>query len=293
MQSDLWAAHDLLARNYDYRGDEGKLRRERREVLLDLHARLIKKLALSPDEIKALPDNYAAAVKKGLLPDVFNADGPWWEVRTFKDRLHDFLMDHRRVARVFVKPTDPPKDKLRFLSGLIEDKNIREKLDGAVLVIQDLLLDSDGKMVASPLTFQVQMQTFVKGKLPEDAPKSVAKQFDLCRRRLLSDPKSGGFEEFDEQAPTYRQSVGNNLSFASDMHPKPLPQNPILIRLGSHCVSCHGHHAAVSTFPMWLRKDEPAPPVEVLNPSDNEHARFVIEQKSKREDYKSLLERWK
>ena len=30
-------------------------------------------------EIKALPDNYAAAVGNGQLPDIFKEDGAWWE----------------------------------------------------------------------------------------------------------------------------------------------------------------------------------------------------------------------
>ena len=289
MQSDLWAAHDIFARNYNYKGDEGELRRERREQLLGLHVQLIKKLALTSDEIKALPDNYAAAVEKGQLPNVFDTNGEWLEVRIKKDRFHDFHMDYRRVARVFVKPANSPQDKVSFLNSLIGDKNAREKLDAAVLMIQDLLIDSNGELVASPLTFKVQIRTFVKGE-GEKAVKSEAKQYERSRQRLLNAPHGSGFDVFDEQSPAYRQGAGNNLSLAPTNSRSP---NPILIRLGNHCVYCHRRHEVVITFDTnWIRT-KPTPTLAILKASDNEHARYVIEQKSERKDFKALVERWK
>src|SRR6266446_10716250 len=64
IQGDLWAAYDFLSRDVP----DGILKdapvprfHERQAQLRQLVAQLIAKLALTPDEIRALPDNYAAA----------------------------------------------------------------------------------------------------------------------------------------------------------------------------------------------------------------------------------------
>ena len=164
MQSDVWAAHDLLSRNYNFEGEAGKQRLERRNQLLKLLAQFVKKLALTEDEIRSLPDNYAAGVRVHHLPDLFEESSGWMEIRWYEERLHDFAADYRRVARVFIKPTSPPKDKDRFLNGLPEAKNFPEHLDAVALVTQNLLIDSNGKVVPTPLSYEVQMRTFVKDK---------------------------------------------------------------------------------------------------------------------------------
>src|SRR5262249_28601283 len=151
----------ILSRNYNFDGDEGKVRLERRNKLLVLLAQLVKKLALTPDEIKALPDNYAAAAGRGQLPDLFGADSRWLQIGTDEVRLHDTAADLRRAARVFLKPATDPKDKSDFVKGLRDFESVTGRLDTLALVTQNLLIDSDGKVVASPLTYEVQVRTFV------------------------------------------------------------------------------------------------------------------------------------
>jgi hypothetical protein len=73
MQSDVWAAYDRLSA-YEVQRREDQ---ERRNEILSLLGRFAKKLALAPQEIKALPDNYAAAADVHRLPDVFAAEGTW------------------------------------------------------------------------------------------------------------------------------------------------------------------------------------------------------------------------
>lgn len=82
LQRDLWLVADLLAGRP---GDD----RPRVEVPL---AKVIRRLALTPDQVAGLPDNYAAAVtskqfadtfdparpdRAYLPPDLFKPDGPW------------------------------------------------------------------------------------------------------------------------------------------------------------------------------------------------------------------------
>jgi hypothetical protein len=154
MQGDLWAAHDVLvaARPRD------EAQSGRREELLGLLARSVRKLALSKREIAALPDNYAEA----RLPfDLFAADGGWIEVEYLPDRHHDSAADFRRATRVFLKPSSTPRDRDRWLDELREARGQGiEKLDAVALVVQLLLVDADGVVAPTRLTYEVQVRTF-------------------------------------------------------------------------------------------------------------------------------------
>jgi hypothetical protein len=285
MQADLWAAHDLLFRNYEFDGDEGKRRLARRDELLRLLAHLIKKVALTPGEIKTLPDNYAAGAGAHHLPDLFGRDSAWCEVRWLKERIHDSAADYRRVARVFLKPAAPRMDRLRFVNQLRRSDNPSEQLDAAALVTQNLLIDSDGKVTVSPLTYEVQVRTFVKDR-NRKLVRTEARQYELNRQKLLHAPRRGGFVETDDRAAVYLPSAGNDYSFASNQ----LDSEPIRVRLETRCAACHGE-AGVMTFNR--HEPTPIPPVTLLGPSENEHARYVIGRKAERKDFKALQERWK
>jgi hypothetical protein len=84
-QHDLWAVFDWLAARADHHIDA-------RKVLMARVARVIRRVALSQDQIERLPDNYAAAVRSGafasrfdpaqparafLPPDLTTTDGRW------------------------------------------------------------------------------------------------------------------------------------------------------------------------------------------------------------------------
>jgi hypothetical protein len=114
MQSDLWAAHDLLFIPL-LQADEKELG-ERRRNLVDLLARLIRKIALTTEEIKSLPDNYAA-MRQQALPDLFRKESGWMEVQWFPGRQHDADSGYRRVSRIFLKPAHPPSDVQKFLDA--------------------------------------------------------------------------------------------------------------------------------------------------------------------------------
>jgi hypothetical protein len=84
LQRDLWAVFDWLARRPDHH--PGQRRSLQRRL-----AQAIQRLALTPDQIRVLPDNYADAVASKafattydsdrreafLPPDLFRSDGPW------------------------------------------------------------------------------------------------------------------------------------------------------------------------------------------------------------------------
>lgn len=73
LQRDLWAAFDFYAgQNSARQGD--KTTRDRREKICRKLALVLRGLTLSPAEIKALPDTYAAAVKSGKFASKHSFD---------------------------------------------------------------------------------------------------------------------------------------------------------------------------------------------------------------------------
>jgi hypothetical protein len=86
------------------------------------------------------------------------------EVEYLPYRLHDFSADHRRAARVFLKPATTSQKFLADVNATLAQRThpLTDSLDGAALVTEDLLIDSHGRVVPSPLTHEVQLRTFVK-----------------------------------------------------------------------------------------------------------------------------------
>ena len=87
---DLWAVFDWSA-TQDSPSEQPKYYKQKEELQARL-AQVMRRIALTPDEIKSLPDNYAQAVASGafgkaydpaqpalpfLPPDLFDPRGPW------------------------------------------------------------------------------------------------------------------------------------------------------------------------------------------------------------------------
>src|SRR5215475_9269036 len=163
MQGDVWAAFDVLSEYRRITGPQGESLDERRSELLPMLARFIKKLALTPEEIKRLPDNYAAASAVHRLPDLFGTRSEWVEIRWFPDRLHDDSVHFRRAARVFIKAASRPANRQAFLNEFRDESADKaEGIDAVALVIQSMLIDSNGAVVPSAITFEAQQRSLIK-----------------------------------------------------------------------------------------------------------------------------------
>jgi len=114
---DLWAAHDFLVSQNIRRAGTPAVR-QRRAGLCRRLAEVIRSLALSPEQIAALPDNYAAAVASGrygpypgpgatrryLPPGLLIDPDRWVEIEFFQPNLHTdvshrFITLHTRAYR--------------------------------------------------------------------------------------------------------------------------------------------------------------------------------------------------
>jgi hypothetical protein len=286
MQSDLWAAYDAVFR-FRLKGERTHEVPSRNEQLLSLLYQLIKKLALTSQEIASLRSNFVDTVQTKQLPDLFTSRSEWIEIEFFAHRLHDDSANFRRAARVFVKPRKAPADRAAFVESLKHYEHL-EEVEAVGLVVQNLLLNKRGEIVPSPLISDVQFRFFKdnNGQRPVDAE---AKQFELSRHLLLTQPATGGFIEFNEKSPGYLAAAGNDYSFMSPLlHGV---EAPIMVPLRRRCAQCHGP-SLLTMMTYSIQDIPPVPTAKVLNAADNERARYVAAKKAEREDYKRLVSDW-
>jgi hypothetical protein len=281
MQSDLWAAHDLLFATQT--SDE--VQRGYKEELLELLARSVKNLALSTREVQGLPDNYASA----RLPfDLFAEDGGWTEIEYLPDRAHDHAADYRRATRIFLKPASRHEDRFQWLNSLRDGGADRIKnLDALALAVQLLLIDKNGLVVPTRLTYEVQVRTFPKGDIGKSSGTKLVVA-ELSRKALL-EGQAGGLSPIEEHAPAYLPVAGNDYFFASAQARLPA-REAILAPTRKRCQSCHAED--LRTMLTFSVHAEGRPPVRELKSTDNEHARYVSQRKMNRTDFKELRRRW-
>lgn len=277
MQADVWAAYDII---YE-KGVAASV--ERKTTLLKLLNQFIRKLALSTDEIKPLKSNYVDAVKRNKLPNLFSAESGWLEIQLLENRAHDYAASFRRATRVFVKPRTTPSDPAQFVESLKYNQH-HDQVEAVALIIQNLLIDSSGKVVPSPVFIDAQFRFFTNdaktGKVS-----AVAQQFELSRRKLLTEPASGGFVEYSETSPAYLAAAGNDLDFANTLEQAGAP---VLVPLRTRCTQCH--NPPLTTIMTYsIHYISPVPTTRILNPMDQERAFYVARRKEERDDFKSLI----
>jgi hypothetical protein len=291
MQNDLWSAYDIVFRYQHYEQQGQYELAQRRLEVLDLLGQMMRKVALTPEEIRGLPNNYSAAKTKRPLPDLFGKDSGWVEVQWFPQRMHDASADYRRVTRVFLKPARAPQDMQKFLNDFRGENNGPiGRLEGVALVIQPLVIDMRGELVATNVTTDVQFRMFEKTS--EGAfQRTRIGVFEVSRKRLLSQQESGGMTEVEENEGMYLSAAGNDYTFASPHCGNGGPPTPLVVRPRTRCSFCHGGNdvTRVMTFGIAIPpKEGMGPPVRQLDRAKHKAAGFVMSKKMGREDWKSL-----
>ncbi len=293
MQSDVWAAYDILARKFSFVGEDAEHQREIQKRLLPLLARFIKKLALTSQEINALPNNYALAARQYKLPNLFDPKSGWMEIEWLPHNEHNEAFKFRRSTRIFFKPKTFPQseqEKKILLEALKPERlNQSKLLDSVALVLQNLLVNSEGKAVPSPLTYEVQLRHFAK----HEGDKARVEMYEFNRQFFFAKPKSGGLKAVGESEPAYLPTAGNDLTFASPHSDKNGGATPILAPLRTRCVSCHGDSfQVVMTLSQHFLEGMNVPPIRQLNSMKNARNLAVAAQKTEREEFKALIGQW-
>jgi hypothetical protein len=207
LQRDLWLVFNWLEGKHDNFAPpplEAQAARAAQERLRHPLAAVIGRLALSPKQIRKLPDNYAAAVASGrfarrfdpgkpdrpyLPSDLFSADGPWVCVGRPDGPVapqHYVSGENRFTNSVFLVFLRLPAGrastltylkKLRSFSGpvavgtsgggrAVPNPKLPKLPDGAefALVRRALLIDSSHRVAAAPLTESVQLRADRSGR---------------------------------------------------------------------------------------------------------------------------------
>ncbi len=175
LQRDLWAVFDwasLRTNNYS----------DRRQAFQQRLAQIIRKLALTREEIQSLPDNTAAAVSSGafpatyqnenpeaafLPPDLFKADGEWVCIGReggpiAMTHTEEFPFFGRSAFLVFIRAPGGREAALRFLQQLNAGNVPAGSLAGVevALVRRMMLIDDQGRPTLSPLVESAQIRHF-------------------------------------------------------------------------------------------------------------------------------------
>jgi hypothetical protein len=288
MQSDLWGAYDALFS--PFLPDDERALGERRKAALDLIAHLIRKIALTPQEIEALPENYSSAVRRDRFPDVFAKDSGWIEIAWFLPRTHDDHAGYRRVSRVFLKPAQPPQNVQRFLEAqTVSDPDVPSGLAGVALITQLLLIDSHGNPQPTKLTSEAQIRLFVSGA-ESGTLTGTMRTCEISRKLFLQDSQSGGLVAEDANTPAYL-SNGGSYGFAEGQL-MPVPNQswgePIRVKLRSRCAACHGENLAqLMTFSV-IRPPHP-PQIRQLSAAGTTVADLDIHLKRRQKEFQALL----
>jgi hypothetical protein len=285
MQIDLWAAYDMIYRNLRW------VDATRSTLIMNMLARMIRKLALSPEEIAALPDNYAAGANRLRLPDLFGGHSQWIEIEWGAGRFHDSSANDRRSTRIFLNPGPKLTDQRGFVESFRDDRSPHLPLEAVALVTQGLLIDDSGNPVPSRVATEVQTRQFAYSSDGRFSRTEIA-EFELSRRAMLIAPTSGGFVRFAETAPAYLAASGNDNGFASGIDSTDGRSRDISIMgsLRRRCAGCHGPE--INALHTFSKQNPREGVIKILNKQGDEHAQYVVEQKRKLESWKSLQQRW-
>jgi len=285
MQHDLWGVFDRLPAV---------------DPRVPQLAQMIRKIALTREEIAALPAQYSLARRSLDLPDLFSPGRRWQEIVWFDRRMHDLDTGFRQATRVFVRAGDSVEnpsaliDQLRLLTppqgasegALSHGMEALAKLAGAALVMQMLTIDRDGEIVATPLVYTAQTRMFARDASATSSV--ISTEHEISRRLFRTDAERGGLQTIRPEDPGYIPTAGNDYGFASPHFGQ--VREAILGTLSTRCASCHGTVPHLFTFSLTAIKNDVA--VRQLPQPNDDRARYAIAQKETREDYKRLRALW-
>jgi hypothetical protein len=192
LQRDLWAVFDWLAFQSDIYPSQ-------RTALKTRLAQIIRRVALTKEQIVSLPDNYALAVQSSVFPgefqadnfraaflphDLFKPDSAWVPMGREGGPIaiahtEGFPFIGRSVFLVFVRAPGGQKATLDFIHSLnVERRPVLATGSSIALVRRMLLIDDEGALVLSPLVETVQIRHF--------NPEQIFYEFELDRAQLLN-----------------------------------------------------------------------------------------------------------
>lgn len=255
LQRDLWALFDSLAWMPDEWVHNSADERAAMQ-LRGLLAQLISRLALTPEQIKALPDNYQVAVKADAFPakadaenpaqaylpvDLFTEDGPWVRMSDFPPlaRFHTREVRARAHFNVLIRLPGGRAETVAYLQSLSgkDEESMPQFPVGTqfALVRRALAIGTDHRIHLTPLIESVQIRVYRRFSMPVEAGISDQDFYALHLNRAAL--YRGGHGLVAELPPQFPGNEGLNIvpltKPSAAIVQKPIPlQNP-------NCFACH------------------------------------------------------
>jgi hypothetical protein len=290
LQRDLWMVFSWLEGMHQHGGDSGvppeKLRESQQRLGRPLAA-VIRRLALSPEQIKKLPDNYAAAVKSGrfakshaseqpdnpyLPPDLFSADGPWVCVgRSDGPVAPEHVQKANTLANsAFLIFLRLPGGRDAALKYLKRDPGDLPAGAEVVLMRRALLIAAPAEITPTNLIESIQLRVYGENEL------SVS-EFRLSRRLLFAG-QAGGLRAVGSNERDFKTGFASSTW---DEFEEPLVGQELGVRrvdIQAQCIGCHGR----DRFP-GLRAPRPLVEASAADAMDT-----AVKWKRERADWQAL-----
>lgn len=253
LQRHLWVVFDATIPN-DYKPPTHMDRRRETQKML---ANLIRRVALTKDEIMSLPDTLAATIRSGkfpqehepkerfkpfLPPDVYAKDGPWVCMgKAGNPTTHHARIDRWRSAFFqFVRLPGGRDVTLEYIKKLNDREGFPIGTQFA-LVDQTFLISDQGELVLSPIILSIQLRAYLNVKMTDlqarpEATACVAefvmqpeqiKKGELAMRALgpkdlrlqtISADSGGRVDPLEATSATEAQNMGPSLQQCTFCH---------------------------------------------------------------------------
>ena len=296
-QRDMWALFDWLA-------SQSEPYPSQRQALETRLAQIIKRVALSKEEILSLPDNYALAIESQAFPanvqaehpesaflpfDLFQPDSAWVPMGreggpVAMTHTNSFPFFGRSVFLVFVRSPKGRVATLDFIESLnTEPHPVLAIGSDVALVRRILLIDDQGSLVLSPLVETVQIRHV--------SPAQFFHEFELKRTRLFNGI-AGGLEL---NTDLFLLFMSHGDVFENDHGPALQATVPAI------CKACHFEDSLtldsgdIQSIISYSRQRFPLPDngqPTLIATSWADEAQTVIEWKLNHETWKSLEAMW-
>ena len=299
-QRDLWGVFDWLA----FQSDPYPSGRQALETRL---TQIIRRIALTRNQILSLPDNYALAVQSKSFPADYQADNP--RAAFLPSDLLDpdgpdsawvpmgreggpIAMSHtdgipffgRSVFLVFVRSPAGRTATLDFIQSLNTDPHpILMPGSDVALVRRMLLIDEQGDLVLSPLIETIQIRHF--------NPEQIFYEFELDRTRLLN----GYPDAFNLKTNLFMLFFSHGDVFEGDHGPE------LRAKIPDVCKACHMNVPVVldggniQSILSYSRANFPLPDNQrpiLFATTRMDEAQTIINWKLKHHTWKSLKTLW-
>jgi hypothetical protein len=330
LQHDLWAVFDWVVQAWDSADGREWPTQDKQELETRL-AEVLRRLALTPEQLRDLPDTYAAAVathrfaadydprnplRPFLPPDLFRAGSAWVCLSSYSEQptaiahfsgrsrflvfMHlpggrDATLEYLRKLRSLHQPPLLPDTggHLSLLNLALPQFPVGTQV---ALMRQAILIDTDGKLVPTALTEDIQLRVYhaiTPETKEDDYVNGTGRDQDFFEfqmsRAVLFARHSEGLVAVNPEERGYRTfSTQGGDPIESSRHPdKP----PIIL---ANCNNCHGRSGihAVQSRVQWMKSWQTVPVTDENSDPVAWETRVTLAQKRQSPEFLLLQRLW-